>query len=289
MQKGFTTSVLLTGFLVLIFAGAGGFWAYKNNFQNIRKIPTYDECVKAGYAVMESYPARCRTPDGQFFTQPISDEDKKKLDLPSKQNSETVFKTKEECVAKTGGRCMHNLCQTFMGSTENTDCKPGWYQDKNAIDTTNWKTFTHPKLKYTFKYPSDWSNPGPSMGEPLDSNNVRFFKLNGEGIDQTGKGYDAIMDVTVEPFPKDQKNLIDWFKNVELVKWKKMGRDVSKITYEATTLNGNEALMIDGTIGYVNHEGNIYVFNLINLAKSRGTDDYSTIGDEIISTFKFEK
>ncbi|MBI5038008.1 MAG: hypothetical protein HZC01_04900 [Candidatus Kerfeldbacteria bacterium] len=38
------------------------------------EITTYDECVDAGYAIMESYPPRCAVPGGQTFTQDIGNE-----------------------------------------------------------------------------------------------------------------------------------------------------------------------------------------------------------------------
>ena len=34
-------------------------------------VTNYDECVAAGYPVMESYPMQCRTPDGRTFVSPI--------------------------------------------------------------------------------------------------------------------------------------------------------------------------------------------------------------------------
>jgi hypothetical protein len=37
----------------------------------VRGINSFDECAAAGYPVMESYPAQCRTPDGRNFVQPI--------------------------------------------------------------------------------------------------------------------------------------------------------------------------------------------------------------------------
>jgi len=37
-------------------------------------INSFDSCVAAGYPVMESYPARCSTPDGQSFSEEIGNE-----------------------------------------------------------------------------------------------------------------------------------------------------------------------------------------------------------------------
>lgn len=43
-------------------------------------INTFEECVSAGYSVLESYPRQCRTPDGKSFTEDIGNE-LEKLDL----------------------------------------------------------------------------------------------------------------------------------------------------------------------------------------------------------------
>ena len=40
------------------------------------EIKSFDDCVKAGYPVMESFPRQCKTPDGRVF---ISEEDLKKI------------------------------------------------------------------------------------------------------------------------------------------------------------------------------------------------------------------
>jgi hypothetical protein len=36
-----------------------------------QEITSFEDCVKAGYPVMESYPRQCRTPDGRNFTEQI--------------------------------------------------------------------------------------------------------------------------------------------------------------------------------------------------------------------------
>jgi len=40
--------------------------------QKETSINSFEECVKAGYPVMESYPRQCRTPDGRSFTENVS-------------------------------------------------------------------------------------------------------------------------------------------------------------------------------------------------------------------------
>ena len=42
------------------------------NKTNIEAISSFEECVAAGYPVMESYPERCKTPDGKTFTKQIA-------------------------------------------------------------------------------------------------------------------------------------------------------------------------------------------------------------------------
>jgi len=53
--------IVITGGLVYLFSGNG------------ETITSFEECVAAGYPVMESYPPRCRTDDGQLFIQEISE------------------------------------------------------------------------------------------------------------------------------------------------------------------------------------------------------------------------
>jgi len=38
------------------------------------KVSNFEECVAAGYPVMESYPRQCRTPDGKIFVEEIPEE-----------------------------------------------------------------------------------------------------------------------------------------------------------------------------------------------------------------------
>lgn len=74
---------VLTFFIGLSFAvlGFGSFFTK----QKIAAISNFEECAAAGYPVMESYPARCMTPDKRAFTQELSEEEKKKLTPPSER------------------------------------------------------------------------------------------------------------------------------------------------------------------------------------------------------------
>jgi hypothetical protein len=70
MQRGLILVVVI--FLILVSIG------FLLVFDIGRKPPEvaiadFEECVRAGYPIMESYPRQCRTPDGQSFTEVISE------------------------------------------------------------------------------------------------------------------------------------------------------------------------------------------------------------------------
>ncbi len=67
-------TVLLILLIAVILAGIvfAVFRSSKNSIQNYA-ITNFDECAKAGYPIMESYPAQCRTESGELFVQKIDD------------------------------------------------------------------------------------------------------------------------------------------------------------------------------------------------------------------------
>ena len=74
-------AVLLIPYLIWVsFAAVLNFSLWKLNASslgdsgNTGQITNFDECVKAGYPVLESYPAQCKTPDGEGFVQDIGNE-----------------------------------------------------------------------------------------------------------------------------------------------------------------------------------------------------------------------
>jgi hypothetical protein len=68
----YLTAGLLIG---IVFVGAGSIYFSRVQEQNPPPvIQSFDECVAAGYPVLESYPEQCKTPDGKSFVQNIGNE-----------------------------------------------------------------------------------------------------------------------------------------------------------------------------------------------------------------------
>ncbi|MFA5013236.1 MAG: Gmad2 immunoglobulin-like domain-containing protein [Candidatus Paceibacterota bacterium] len=63
--------VLLVILIVVVLAVA--VFYYANKTEPI-VVNSFDECVAAGYPVMESYPEQCKTPDGKTFVRDIGNE-----------------------------------------------------------------------------------------------------------------------------------------------------------------------------------------------------------------------
>jgi hypothetical protein len=65
-----TTTLLAALVVVILIGGLVYAWVHIREEGKILDISTYEECVAAGYPVMESYPTRCATPDGRTFVNP---------------------------------------------------------------------------------------------------------------------------------------------------------------------------------------------------------------------------
>lgn len=70
--------------VILIGAALGLSEVAKKDVPNER-ITNFQECMDAGYPIMESYPRQCRTPEGQNFVEEIEE-----IDLPEENNEEPV-------------------------------------------------------------------------------------------------------------------------------------------------------------------------------------------------------
>jgi len=72
-----------------VLLGAGGLFAYQE-YIAAPPVSTYEECINAkGSVIQESYPATCVTRDKKRFTQPLTDEERKKLDRDATPPMET--------------------------------------------------------------------------------------------------------------------------------------------------------------------------------------------------------
>lgn len=67
-----TKTTSLIGILIVLVIVAGLLLALSQTAkeQRMLSIQSYQDCVQAGYPVMESYPSQCRTPDGRLFVNP---------------------------------------------------------------------------------------------------------------------------------------------------------------------------------------------------------------------------
>ena len=67
-MNNLSTGTLIGIVIVLSIIGAL-LLAFAQNRQQgqLLSITNFDECAAAGYPIMESYPERCRTPDGRTF------------------------------------------------------------------------------------------------------------------------------------------------------------------------------------------------------------------------------
>ena len=78
-------------FIAVLVVIVGGFFLFAQDTDNGGSITNFEECVEAGFPVMESYPRQCRVGDGDTFTEELSDEDKVNL-IPNNM-SKIIFNT----------------------------------------------------------------------------------------------------------------------------------------------------------------------------------------------------
>lgn len=62
--------------VIIVLAVIGGWFtnAKYQKQQQVKAINSFEDCTAAGFPVMESYPAQCRTSDGRTFTQNINND-----------------------------------------------------------------------------------------------------------------------------------------------------------------------------------------------------------------------
>lgn len=104
-RHGFITFIALA--IAALFAF--GIALISIQFAALREINSYDDCIKAGYPALLSFPGRCNTPDGRHFVQQLSDEEKKKLVPPTPTPTGTKF------------------CGGIAGNLPQNQCPPGYH------------------------------------------------------------------------------------------------------------------------------------------------------------------
>lgn len=57
-------------FLIVLLIVSLVIWKYQQK-SAVEQISSFEECARAGYPVLESYPEQCRTPNGESFTRQI--------------------------------------------------------------------------------------------------------------------------------------------------------------------------------------------------------------------------
>lgn len=59
-------------YIILLIVAFGVVWKLSKNELPQPVITNFEECAKAGYPILETYPEQCRTPDGRSFTKSIN-------------------------------------------------------------------------------------------------------------------------------------------------------------------------------------------------------------------------
>jgi hypothetical protein len=92
-------------------------------------ISSFDDCARAGYPILESYPAQCRTPDGRTFVQP--------LPSPPPFAPETACGTDADCLLINSehglGCCYAGACEPIDYSEEKwVAVNAQWFESQRA-------------------------------------------------------------------------------------------------------------------------------------------------------------
>lgn len=121
MQRGFTLIIILVGIVVLVGLVGGGYYYFQKQ-QAIKNINT----------------------------QPISEEEKKKLQPPN--DGQVCIQVITPAKNLKTGECKDfpNPCDVPLGWEKVDKCSA------SSVDTTNWKTYVNKEQGYSIKYPQKW-------------------------------------------------------------------------------------------------------------------------------------
>jgi hypothetical protein len=71
-MKRSTIAVIIIVIILLVIIGLLVFDIGRRQPESYVSIMNFEECSKAGYPILESYPPQCKTPDGRTFTQAVA-------------------------------------------------------------------------------------------------------------------------------------------------------------------------------------------------------------------------
>lgn len=93
-EKKHNVRTILIVIAIISFIVAGATWWYLsiNNRNTTESINNYNQCVAAGYAILETYPEQCKTSDGRTFVRDISSEVRPIENTVTKKNEYTSTK-----------------------------------------------------------------------------------------------------------------------------------------------------------------------------------------------------
>lgn len=99
----FSGIILIGTALVLVFALLYG--------RSVSGINNFDDCAAAGYPILESYPERCRTPDGRTFVREIEEPVDEGDQSPEEQSeSEDYYGRSTNYSCTSDADCMTSGC-----------------------------------------------------------------------------------------------------------------------------------------------------------------------------------
>ncbi len=110
-------SSLISGILVLLAIVSIVLflvWGRENDSAD-SEISSFDECVEAGYPVMESYPRQCAVPDGETFIEELDEDNDKQTDEGQTGGKDQV----DEICANL---CGDGICQRIVCMAEGCPC-----------------------------------------------------------------------------------------------------------------------------------------------------------------------
>ena len=104
--------------IISVFCFLGGIIYFSTSQLSIKSIASYEDCVNAGYPILESYPEQCMTPDGRSFTRELTDEEKRRLEEAEK---EAYYGSYTSGPCETNNDCIVSGCNNEICQSKNED------------------------------------------------------------------------------------------------------------------------------------------------------------------------